>query len=172
MTSGPWCTRWWCCSWAQGGAMSTRSRSGSTRRTGSARAVSTATRCWGWLPRWNACWRHRTRSWPRGNRCWTTRTPGSARWPVCSSARCGSCTARVRGTRTRISRRHSPSSARSANGGEFRSPLPSWRTGSPCAVSSPARASTTNRRSRSSPKSVPSRTSSSCGRDRRSCTGC
>lgn len=41
-----------------------------------------------------------------------------------------------------------------------------------CAASSRVRASTTNRRSRSSPKSVPSRMSSACGRDRPSCTGC
>ena len=51
-----------------------------------------------------------------------TRTPGYARWPGCSSARCGSCSATAGGTRTRISRRRSPSSGRSANGGGSRSP--------------------------------------------------
>ena len=83
---------------------------------------SVVTRRLGSSPRWNACCRRRTRSCPRGNRCSPTRTPGYARWPGCSSARCGSCSARTGGMRTRTSRRRSPSSARSANGGGSRSP--------------------------------------------------
>jgi hypothetical protein len=78
------------------------------------------TRCWGWSSRWNACCKRRTRSCPRSNHCWTTRIPGYARWPGCTSARCGSCSARTGGMRTRISRWRSPSSGRSASGGGFR----------------------------------------------------
>ncbi len=89
---------------------------------GSASAVSPATRCWRWSSRWNACCRRRTRSCPRGSRCWTTRTRGYAHWPGCSSARCGSCSAKAGGIRTRTWRGRSPSSGRSANGGGFRSP--------------------------------------------------
>ena len=59
---------------------------------------------------------------PRSSRCWTARTPGYAPWPGCSSARCGSCSARAAGTRTPIWRWRSPSSGRSANGSGSRSP--------------------------------------------------
>ena len=44
------------------------------------------------------------RSCPRSKRCLTTKTPGYARWPGCSSARCGSYSARAGGMRTRILR--------------------------------------------------------------------
>ena len=65
---------------------------------------------------------------PRSSRCWTTTTPGYARWPGCSSARCGSCSARAAGRRRRIWSWRSPSSGRSANGSGSRSPCPSWRS--------------------------------------------
>ncbi len=64
MTSGPSSTRWSCISWAPGGATSTRRRSGSTRRTSSASAVSPATRGWSSSPRWNACCGRRRTSLP------------------------------------------------------------------------------------------------------------
>src|SRR6202021_1100644 len=80
---------------------STRRRSGSTRHTGSASAVSATTRGWRSSPRWNACCRRRTRFCPRSNRCSPTTTRGYAHWPGCTSARCGSCLARAGGMRTR-----------------------------------------------------------------------
>jgi hypothetical protein len=54
--------------------------------------------------------------------CWMTRTPGYAHWPGSTSARCGSCSARTGGMRTRVSKWRSPSSGHSANGSGFRSP--------------------------------------------------
>ena len=64
-----------------------------------------------------------------------------------------------------------PSSGRSANGSGFRSRCPSWRSRSPSAATSPARASFMNRRSPSSPRSAPPRTSSGCGPARPRFTG-
>ena len=101
-----------------------------------------------------------------------TTTRGCAHWPGCSSARCGSCSARAGGMWTRISSWRWPNSGRSASGGGSRSLCGSWRIGSPRAASSPARASCTNRRLRWSPRSAPAKMWSRCGRGGRSCTGC
>jgi predicted ATPase len=96
-----------------------QARNGSTRRIGSVSTVTTATRCWDWLPRWNACCRRRTPRCPRSSRCWTAKTPGYAPWPGCTSARCGSCSAKARRTRRPIWRWRSRSSGRSANDSGF-----------------------------------------------------